>query len=277
MALPSRRALLGAAAALTAAPLALSAVAAPAPADANLVRVCHAFAEAEFRNWWRYVTSPADMADTQEWEDDWPILAWITATPATTPAGWHAKALALSAWEREFYDDLVEAESDTRTSLLSALLRDMVAPARAEILARCAADYGPLPEGYTTDARWIGLAPAIAAVAAPPAPPQSPDAELRLACADFDTTAAEVARLEGIYETPDDVFEAAVSVMHAALVQVSGFRARTVGGLCAKAGVCRAVLAADEPRAMAGVFGNRVQRHDVLAWSTLADLVEVAA
>jgi len=36
--------------------------------------------------------------------------------------------------------------------------------------------------------------------------------------------------------------------------------------------VCRAVLAADEPAAMAGTFGGPAQRHDVLAWSLLADL-----
>ncbi len=62
---------------------------------------------------------------------------------------------------------------------------------------------------------------------------------------------------------------------HAAVVRLSGLRARTLAGLRAKAGVCRAVYVADEPVAMAGIFGAAARRHDVLAWSTLADLVEV--
>jgi len=152
---PSRRAMLrGSAAAL----LASTASAAAAPsADTEMVRVCHDFAEAEWRNWWRYVTAPADLADAQDRDPDWPTLAWIEATPATTPAGWHAKALALSAWDRAAYDDDAEwHEPDSDTGLLAGLLRDMVAPARAAILARCEAEYGPLPEGYTADMRWKG-------------------------------------------------------------------------------------------------------------------------
>ena len=50
MALSSRRALLGAAASLTAAPLALAVAAPQTEHDAELVRACHAFAEAEWRN-----------------------------------------------------------------------------------------------------------------------------------------------------------------------------------------------------------------------------------
>jgi hypothetical protein len=270
---PTRRGLLGTAAVLAAAPLAMAAAALPAEPDAELVRVCHAFAEAEWRNWWRYIVAPDDLADAQDREPDWPTLTWIKATPATTPAGWHAKALALSAWDRTAYDDDAEwHEPDSDTGLLAGLLRDMVAPARAAILARCAADYGPLPEGYTADWRWIGRAPA--AVAAPaPLPPHS-DAELMAACAAFARAEAEVARLEQTAD--DDVFEPAVAIMHAAAERVSGLRARTVGGLRAKATVCRAVLAADEPVAMAGTFGGPARRHDVLAWSTLTDLAEVA-
>ncbi|MGI4941844.1 MAG: hypothetical protein ACRYHQ_15000 [Janthinobacterium lividum] len=127
----------------------------PAEPNADLIRVCHAFAEAEYRNWWRYIVAPADVADAQDREPDWPTLAWIEATPATTPAGWHAKALAYAAWWREAYDD-AEPERGCDAPLLASLLRDMVAPARAEILARCATEYGPLPEGYTVDGRWKG-------------------------------------------------------------------------------------------------------------------------
>ena len=72
-----------------------------------------------------------------------------------TPAGCYAKALAYAAWWREAYDG-PDGEADSDKPLLASLLRDMVAPARAEILSRCAAEYGPLPEGYTADWRWIG-------------------------------------------------------------------------------------------------------------------------
>ncbi len=266
----SRRALLGAAAALTAAPLSL-AVAAPslAASDAELVRVCHDFAETEWRSWWRYVVAPADLADDQDREPDWPALKWIEATPATTSAGWHAKALALAAWDHTAFDD-EEAERAGAAGLLAGLLRDMVAPARAEILTRCAADYGPLPEGYTADARWISQAPAIVAAAPLPILPHA-DAELLTACDAFARAEQEIARLE--HTADDDVFEAAVTGMHEALVWVSGLRPHTVGGLRAKAAVARAVLAADEPAAAAGIFGGSARRHDVLAWSVLSELV----
>ncbi len=267
----SRRAMLrGSAAALLAGVATAAASAEPTP-DAELVRVCHAFAEAEFRNWWRYVTAPADLADAQDTDPDWTTLEWIEVTPATTPAGWAAKALALAAWHREAYDDS-DAEGDASATLLAGLLRDMVAPARAEILARCAADYGPLGEGYTADARWIGRAPAV--VTAPPLAVPHADAELLTACDAFARAEQEVARLE--HDADDNAFDAAVAVSHAAVVRVSGVRAHTMGGMRAKVAVARAVYAADEPVAMAGTFGGKAQRHDVLAWSTLADLVEVA-
>jgi len=269
----SCRAMLRGSAAVLLAGAATAAASAEPALDAELVRVCHQFAEAEYREWWRYCTAPDNLADAEAAEPDWATLAWIRATPATTPAGWAAKALALAAWDREMYDDLVEAESDTRTALLAALLaallRDMVAPARAEILARCAAEYGPLPEGYTVDARWIGRAPA--AVAAPAPVPVHRDAELHAACAAFARAERDVARLER--DADDDVFEPVAAAMHAAAERVSGFRAHTVGGMRAKAAVCRAVLAADEPAAMAGTFGGPAQRHDVLTWSLLADLI----
>ncbi|MGI4946970.1 MAG: hypothetical protein ACRYHQ_41500 [Janthinobacterium lividum] len=271
----SRRALLAGDAAVAAAVPAAVAVlpAMTTPGDAELVRVCHQFAEAEYREWWRYVTTPDHLADAEATDPDWATLEWIETTPATTPAGWAAKALALAAFHRETYDDS-DAEGDASATLLAGLLRDMVAPTRAEILARCAAEYGPLPAGYTADARWIGRAP-VAPVAAAPIPFRS-DAELLAACDAFTRAEQEVARLEAIRETPDNVFEPAVAIAHATVVRVAGLRAYTVGGLLAKAAVCRAVYAADEPVAMAGIFGGKAQRHDVLAWATLADLVEVA-
>ena len=265
-----RRAMLGGSAAV----LFVGAVAAPSaePApDAELVRACHAFAEAEWRSWWSYVVAPADLADVEATDPDWSTVEYIETTPAMTPAGWAAKALALAAWHREADDD-ADCEGDASATLLAGLLRDMVAPARAAILARCAVDYGPLPDGYTADARWIGQP---LAAAAPLLPLPHLDADLHAACAAYAHAEAEVARLERT--AADDVFEPAVAALHAAAERVSGLRAHTVGGLRAKATVCRAVLAADEPAAMAGRFGDRAQRHDVLAWSTLRDLVEVTA
>ena len=267
----SRRSMLRGTAAVLFAGTAAASSAEPAP-DGALILACHRFAEGEYRARWRDCTAPVHLSDAEATDADWATLEWITATPATTPAGWAAKALALAAWEPEMYDDLVPAESDTRTALLAALLRDMVAPARAEIVARCAAEYGPLGEGYTPDGRWIGLAP-TAAVPAAVMQPAPPDAELHATCAAFVQAERDVDQLE--HEAADDVFEAAVAESHAAVVRLSGLRARTVSGLRAKAGVCRAVYAADEPMAMAGIFGGAAQRHDVLAWSTLADLVEV--
>lgn len=268
----SRRALLAGGAAAAAVPVWAAVLpAATTPADTELVRACHTVAEAEYREWWKYVTAPDDLADAEAADPDWTALEWIEATPATTPAGWAAKALALAAWHREAYDDS-NAEGDASATLLAGLLRDMVAPARAAILARCEADFGPLPAGYTADARWIGRAPAVVAVVTPR--PAHSDADLFAACAAFARAEQDVARLER--DADDDVFEAAVAVSHAAVVRVSGLRAHTVAGLRAKVAVCRAVYAADEPAAVVGTFGGKAQRHDVLAWSTLADLVEVA-
>ncbi len=261
------------AAAAVAVPAAASTLPADLP-DAELVRVCHEFAEAEFRNWWRYIVAPADLADAQDREPDWPTLAWIEATPATTPAGWHAKALAYAAWWREA-DDNADPESDSDAPLLASLLRDMVAPTRAAILARCEAEYGPLGKGYTADGRWIGPAPVAVTAALLPIPLHA-DAELLVACAAFTHAGEEVARLEHTAGVPDDVFEPVNDALHDAVVRVSGLRPRTVGGLRAKAAVCRAVLAADEPAAAAGRFGSAARRHDVLAWAVLGDLVEVA-
>ena len=214
--------------------------------------------------------TPAELADDQTREPDWPTLGWIEVTPATTPAGWPAKALALAAWDHAAYGD-EEAERAGAAGLLAGLLRDMVAPARAEPLARCAAEYGPLPEGYTADARWISK-PLVMSAAVPI--PLYADAGLLDACEAFIRAEKEVVRLE--HTADDDVLGAAVTDVHNALVLVSGHRAQTVSGLRVKAGVARAVLTADEPAAMAGIFGGSARRHDVLAWSVLSDLVEVA-
>lgn len=157
----TRRSMLASAATTAVAVPAVASTLSATPHDAELVRVCHDFAEAEYRSWWRYIVAPNDIADAQDREPDWSTLAWIEATPATTPAGWHAKALAYAAWWREAYDHAEERDSDA--PLLASLLRDMVAPARAAILARCETEYGPLGEGYTADWRWIGSQPAVSA------------------------------------------------------------------------------------------------------------------
>jgi len=157
---PSRRWLLAAA---TPAVLALSGAAVAASAahapDAELIRVCHRFAEAELASWFRYVVAPDGLADTQDGPPDWNTLHWIEDTPAVTPEGWCAKALALSAWHRDVFDD-PEEDRDGHTPLLASLVRDMVAPARNAIMVRLVQQYGPLPEGYTVNGMWIGGAAA---------------------------------------------------------------------------------------------------------------------
>ncbi|MGI4797364.1 MAG: hypothetical protein ACRYG8_25595 [Janthinobacterium lividum] len=117
------------------------------------------------------------------------------------------------------------------------------------------------------------LAGGVAASTAPEPPPN--DAELLAACALFAAAAQEVARLEAIRETPDEVFEPANDALHDALIRVSRLPARTTAGVRAKAAVCGAVLRIDEPSAMAGRFDLEARRHDVLAWSTLIDLVDL--
>ncbi len=145
-----RRAALRLGVAATVAGLAPAAIAGgPAlDADAELIRLCHAFAEADFANWYRYVTAPVETADDDDAPPDWDTYHLIIATPATTPAGWHAKALAFVAWDREAYDD-VGIERTPASTFLASLLRNMVMPARNAIIARCAKAYGPLPPQYT--------------------------------------------------------------------------------------------------------------------------------
>jgi hypothetical protein len=153
-----RRAALRLGVAATVAGLAPAAIAGgPAlDADAELIRLCHAFAEADFANWYRYVTAPVETADDDDAPPDWDTYHLIIATPATTPAGWHAKALAFVAWDREAYDDTTEYERTPASAFLASLLRDMVMPARNAIIARCAEAYGPLPPQYSADGVWIG-------------------------------------------------------------------------------------------------------------------------
>lgn len=122
--------------------------------DADLIRTCHLFAQREYESWYRYVIAPDDV-ECQETPPDGETYKKIVATPATTPEGWHAKALALAAWDREAYDN--EDASEYETELLSSLLRDMVTPARSNIIAGLRAKYGPLPSSYSADGIWIGL------------------------------------------------------------------------------------------------------------------------
>ena len=118
--------------------------------DAELIRTCHRFAEYELASWYRYVLDNDDDSSP-----DHATYISIIATPATTPEGWHAKALAFTAWDRDSYDDHEDVR-DGCSSLLASLLRDMVAPARNAIIAGLRAKHGPLPAGYSPDGIWIG-------------------------------------------------------------------------------------------------------------------------
>jgi hypothetical protein len=120
-----------------------------------LIRTCHRFAEDELEQWYRYVVTPEPECDELDDEVNWDTYHWIVATPATTPAGWHAKALAYTAWDRDAYDDHQDDRTPAAT-FLAALLRDIVAPARRAIVARLAAQYGALPTSYTSEGVWIG-------------------------------------------------------------------------------------------------------------------------
>jgi hypothetical protein len=136
----TRRSAIGIAALAT--PIAAPALVSLNP-DAELIRICRGFAENELEKFYRYVTTE-DTDDLDDEPVDWDTYRRILATPATTPEGWHAKALAFTSWDREAYDDH-EDYRDPSTTFLASLLRDAVAPARNAIVARCAAKYGPLP------------------------------------------------------------------------------------------------------------------------------------
>lgn len=157
----SRRGLLAASSAV----LALSGAAVAAPVaqnpDAELIRICQQFAEAEFADWYLYVTTDDREIERQS-EDtpvDWATVRQIEAMPATTLEGVRAKALACAAWDRDAYDSSADGHQ-AFTGLAASLLRDLAAPARGVILARLAEQYGPLPDGYDADCRWIGRAAA---------------------------------------------------------------------------------------------------------------------
>ncbi len=155
----SRRLLLAAATPAVLAPSGAAVAAAASNPDAELIQVCHRFAEAELASWFRYVVAPVDLADAQDGPPDWDTLHWIEDTSAVTPEGWCAKALALSAWHRDVFDD-PEEDRDGHTPLLASLVRDMVAPERNAIMARLMQQYGPLPDGYTANGMWLGRAAA---------------------------------------------------------------------------------------------------------------------
>jgi hypothetical protein len=155
----ARRAFLAggvAAAALMAGAAGANSASAPNP-DAELIRVCHQFAEAEFADWYLYVVT-SDREIERRLEDkalDWATLHWIEAAPAITLEGLRAKALAFVAWHRDAFDDCVD-DRDGHSTLLASLMRDLAAPARAVIVARLVEQYGPLPKDYTADGVWLG-------------------------------------------------------------------------------------------------------------------------
>ena len=128
--------------------------------ESEFVGICRRFAEAEYADWYAYVMASDEVAMEMEERNavDWATYNLITATPAKTLEGLRAKALALAAWDRAAYDD--DSESNRGGALLASLLRDMVAPERAEIIERLTAKWGPLPDGYTRDGVWVGSAEA---------------------------------------------------------------------------------------------------------------------
>ena len=142
----------------------------PDSPGAELIRRCQQFAEAEIASWYRYVIAPEHLADEQDTPSDMGGYNWIVATPATTPEGLHAKALALSAWDRTRYFDDEPLDSDGTSALLASLLQDVVAPARNAIMARLAAQLGPLPARSSPEGRWLGRP----AEDAPDALPETP-------------------------------------------------------------------------------------------------------
>ena len=62
----------------------------------------------------------------------------------------------MSAWDRTRYFDDEPVDSDGTSALLASLLQDMVAPARNAIVAKLAAQLGPLPARYSPEGRWLG-------------------------------------------------------------------------------------------------------------------------
>jgi hypothetical protein len=125
--------------------------------DAVLIRTCHEFARKQFDQWWRYVQTPIDE-DAIDEDPDWNIYHWIANTPASTPEGVRAKALAVVAWYHEAYDDCLPDKRDSFSTFLASLMRDLVNPERSAIIAEMKQKYGPLPEHYSDDAVFMGYA-----------------------------------------------------------------------------------------------------------------------
>lgn len=179
----------------------------------------------------------------------------IVETSARTPEGAVAKAvLAIEALDRK------------RPIPLAALAYS----ALADLVPEDAIPCGPL---YLRDGNAVamrdGHKPKLE-------PITDPDAELRRACGVFRLVELEMARVNdrdgGV---SDDDANAVARAFHDAVVMVSRLPALTASGVQAKAAVCRAVLAADEPKAKAGEFGGTARRHDVLIWSLLSDMAKV--
>ncbi|MGI4797511.1 MAG: hypothetical protein ACRYG8_26380 [Janthinobacterium lividum] len=177
----------------------------------------------------------------------------IVETPARTPEGAVAKAvLAIEALERKTPIPLA-------TLAFSAL---------ADLIPEEAIPGGPL---YLRDGNEVAMR-----IRHTVEPVTDPDAELRRACGVFRLVELEMARVDdrdgGL---SDDDADAVAEAFHDAVIMVSRLPARTATGLQAKAAVCRAVLAADEPTAMIGRFDGPARRHDVLAASLLSDMAGV--
>ena len=179
----------------------------------------------------------------------------IVETPARTPEGAVAKAvLAIEALERKTPIPL----ATLAFSALADLIPEEVIPG------------GPL---YLRDGNEVAMRDWHKRELEPIA---DLDADLRRACGVFRLVELERARVDdrdgGL---SDDDANAVAEAFHDAVIMVSRLRALTASGIQAKAAVCRAVLAADEPSAVKGRFDVPARRHDVLAWSLLSDMAGV--
>ena len=110
---------------------------------------------AEPANWYRYVTAPDDTADEYDDPTDWDTYYRIIATPATTPAGWDAKALAYAAWDREGYDDEEPTAHPRRPSWDLCCATWWVKPATPSSPGARRLT-GPCRRQYSVDGVWIG-------------------------------------------------------------------------------------------------------------------------
>ncbi|MGI4795066.1 MAG: hypothetical protein ACRYG8_13525 [Janthinobacterium lividum] len=179
----------------------------------------------------------------------------IVEMPARTPEGAVAKAvLAIEALERKTPIPL----ATLAFSALADLIPEEVIPG------------GPL---YLRDGNEVAMRDWHKRELEPIA---DLDADLRRACGVFRLVELEMARVDdrdgGL---TDDDADAVAEAFHDAVIMVSRLPALTASGIQAKAAVCRAVLAADEPSAVKGRFDVPARRHDVLAWSLLSDMAGV--